>query len=216
MWLAAVRWRDLMLPLKPLLVCRGTAASAGKIKGLRGAAVLGTPTSAPSAPVSSAECVTLVPSAIVPFFLPESAGSRHFQPVKRTHAFVVPFISALFVGLALDAASWTIEATNARIHTVGIAVPGGWNLFSNGELGDYDQVRAEAARREEQVLAESDAAIERNRKGDAVIRVVDASGRPLPNTEVVVEQTRHEFLFGCNIYGFDHFKTEAQREEYKS
>jgi hypothetical protein len=182
-------------------------ASAGKIKGLRGAAILATPTSASSAPVPSAECGTSVPFVSVPFFLPESAGSRHFQPMKRTHAFAVPFISALLVGLALDAGSSTIEATNPRIHTAGIAVPGGWNLFSNAELGDYDQARAEGARREEQVLAESDAAIEQNRKGDAVIRVVDAFGRPLANTEVVVEQTRHEFLFGCNIYGFDHFKT---------
>jgi len=235
--------------------------------------------------------------------------------MKHTHALLVPFISAALLGTTADSLALTIEATNARIHSVGSAVPGGWSLFSNGELGDHvdfpttgiyevkvrawgspcqggwpemallldgeqvqmqtvgsaepreylfrlnltagartvtlaflndatgngedrnlyltrldlrppagglepslaslEEVRAEAARREQQVLAESDVAIERDRKGDVVVRVVDAAGKPVPNTQFVVEQARHEFLFGCNVYGFDRFRTEAQSEEYK-
>ena len=58
-------------------------------------------------------------------------------------------------------------------------------------------------------------AIERNRKADAVVRVVDAAGRPVAGARVTVVQTGHEFLFGCNIYGFDHSRTEAQNDAYK-
>ena len=32
---------------------------------------------------------------------------------------------------------------------------------------------------------------------------------------MTVTQTGHEFLFGCNIYGFDHAKTKAQNDAYK-
>jgi len=42
--------------------------------------------------------------------------------------------------------------------------------------------------------------IEQHRKADAVVRVADAAGRPIAGAEVTVEQTSHEFLFGCNIF----------------
>ena len=37
----------------------------------------------------------------------------------------------------------TIEAENARIRTVGAAMKDGWNLFSNGEVGDYVRISEE-------------------------------------------------------------------------
>jgi GH35 family endo-1,4-beta-xylanase len=77
------------------------------------------------------------------------------------------------------------------------------------------EVAADALRLEAQVLAESEAGIERNRKGDVVVRILDTNGQPIPHARVTVEQTRHEFLFGCNIYGFDQFKTAAENEKYK-
>lgn len=40
-----------------------------------------------------------------------------------------------------------------------------------------------------------------HRRGDAAVTVLGADGQPLANTEVVVEQTRHDFGFGC--IGFD-------------
>jgi endo-1,4-beta-xylanase len=48
-----------------------------------------------------------------------------------------------------------------------------------------------------------------HRKGTATLRMKDATGNPLANTDVVVEQTRHSFVFG-NI-GFD-FIDPAVRE----
>ena len=38
----------------------------------------------------------------------------------------------------------------------------------------------------------------------------------MPGVKVSIEQTAHEFLFGCNIYGFDRLPNEAQNAAYKS
>ena len=57
---------------------------------------------------------------------------------------------------------------------------------------------AEAAEaREQEVVAATKPAIEKNRKADAKIRVVDAAGRPVPGVKLTVEQTGHDFLFGA-------------------
>lgn len=42
--------------------------------------------------------------------------------------------------------------------------------------------------------------IEACRKADAVIRVVDHRGMPMPGVRLRVEQTSHAFLFGCNVF----------------
>ena len=44
--------------------------------------------------------------------------------------------------------------------------------------------------------------IERYRKADATVTVVDAEDRPVAGAEVHVSQTRHAFLFGCNIFAW--------------
>ena len=78
------------------------------------------------------------------------------------------------------------------------------------------QELAEAAeKREREIVAATDAAIEKHRKADATIRVVDAEGKPVGGVRVSVEQTGHEFLFGCNIYMFDRYRNEAQNAAYK-
>ncbi len=75
---------------------------------------------------------------------------------------------------------------------------------------------AEAAEdREREIVAATDAAIEKHRKADATIRLVDAEGEPVSGVQVKVEQTDHEFLFGCNIYMFDRYRSEAQNAAYK-
>jgi len=47
---------------------------------------------------------------------------------------------ALLATVTATAGALTIEAENARIRTVGAAAEGGWNLFSNGEVGDYVRI----------------------------------------------------------------------------
>jgi GH35 family endo-1,4-beta-xylanase len=75
---------------------------------------------------------------------------------------------------------------------------------------------SEAAQtREDEIVAATKAAIEKRRKADAKVRIVDAGGRPLSGVHVSVEQTAHEFLFGCNIYMFDRCKGEGENAAYK-
>lgn len=44
-----------------------------------------------------------------------------------------------------------------------------------------------------------DAEIERNRKQDAVLRVTDRNGRPVPHARIRAVQKTHAFDFGCNV-----------------
>ncbi len=60
-----------------------------------------------------------------------------------------------------------------------------------------------------------DAGIERWRKGDAVVRVVDAAGQPVAGAKVAVRQTRHAFLFGCNAFVLGQLKGDGMNERYE-
>jgi len=57
--------------------------------------------------------------------------------------------------------------------------------------------------------------IEKHRKGDATIEVVDADGKPVSGATVVVQQTRHEFLFGCNLFVLDQLETPELNAKYE-
>ena len=73
----------------------------------------------------------------------------------------------------------------------------------------------EAQKTEDAALEKARQDIEKHRRGDAVVRVVDADGKPVAAAKVTVELTRHDFLFGCNIYMFDRYKTAAENAAYK-
>ena len=57
--------------------------------------------------------------------------------------------------------------------------------------------------------------IERHRQGEGVIRVVDAAGRTVPQARVAVEQSEHEFLFGCNLFSFGRCADHDQEQQYR-
>lgn len=63
------------------------------------------------------------------------------------------------------------------------------------------------------LLATAEGRIEKNRKADVTIKVVDRRGKPLSGAQVEVEQTRHAFLFGCNIFPLFNYQGE-QHEKY--
>ena len=42
--------------------------------------------------------------------------------------------------------------------------------------------------------------IDRHRKGDAKLKVVDGNGNPLSNVKIKINQTSHAFRFGSNIF----------------
>jgi endo-1,4-beta-xylanase len=52
-----------------------------------------------------------------------------------------------------------------------------------------------------QILDQVDARIEKYRKGDASLRLIEPNGKPIgADATVTIAQTNHKFLFGCNIF----------------
>jgi GH35 family endo-1,4-beta-xylanase len=82
-------------------------------------------------------------------------------------------------------------------------------------LGKAEDVAAAAEDREKAALELAAKGVEQYRKGAATVRVVDAAGKPVAGASVKADLARHEFLFGCNIYMFDRFKTAAENDAYK-
>jgi GH35 family endo-1,4-beta-xylanase len=84
---------------------------------------------------------------------------------------------------------------------------------------------------EENVLAQADKDIEKYRKSDAVIEVVDRKGKPIKKAVVRVNQINSDFLFAANVtlitgdlggkipiehYQFQpRLKTQAEEDEFK-
>jgi len=65
------------------------------------------------------------------------------------------------------------------------------------------------------LLAGADARIEKHRKADAVVTVFDASGKPVPGARIIVEQTRHAFLFGSNIFKWGRLPDKQLEAAYR-
>jgi endo-1,4-beta-xylanase len=66
------------------------------------------------------------------------------------------------------------------------------------------------------ILAQTDERIEKHRRGNGVIVVRGADGRPAPGVKVRIEQTRHDFLFGCNFFRFGRLQDGNLDEEYRA
>ncbi|MBN1418060.1 MAG: endo-1,4-beta-xylanase [Planctomycetes bacterium] len=64
------------------------------------------------------------------------------------------------------------------------------------------------------LLAGADARIREHRMGDLEITVKDEAGKPIPGARVRIQQVRHEFLFGCNIFMFGRFRTPEENAAY--
>ena len=60
-----------------------------------------------------------------------------------------------------------------------------------------------------------EAGIEAHRKGDGTIAVLDAAGKPLAGVRLEIEQTGHEFLFGCNAFVLGQLKTAEETRRYE-
>ncbi|MGB2976740.1 MAG: endo-1,4-beta-xylanase [Phycisphaerae bacterium] len=82
-------------------------------------------------------------------------------------------------------------------------------------LAGREEWVAVGEQREEQALEQAAQGIERFRKGPATVRVVGADGQCVADAAVTAELTRHDFLFGCNIYMFDRIKLPEQNAVYK-
>ncbi|MFZ5829775.1 MAG: endo-1,4-beta-xylanase [Planctomycetota bacterium] len=67
-----------------------------------------------------------------------------------------------------------------------------------------------------EILRGAEGRIEKQRKADGVLMVTDAAGRPVRDAKVSIEQTRHQFLFGCNIFRWGKNEDQALDEAYRT
>jgi len=73
-----------------------------------------------------------------------------------------------------------------------------------------------ATKQRNEILGQVDARIEKHRKGDAVLKLAGPDGKPLQNGLVVqIEQKRHKFLFGCNIFKLGRCRTPEDNAAYE-
>jgi endo-1,4-beta-xylanase len=68
---------------------------------------------------------------------------------------------------------------------------------------------------EQELINGAAARIEKHRKADLTVKVVDADGKPIPNATVHLTQTRHAFLFGSNIYAWGKFNDPQHEKQYR-
>ncbi len=68
---------------------------------------------------------------------------------------------------------------------------------------------------DQELLAGADARIEQCRKADATVAVVDAVGKPVAGAKIEVQQTRHAFLFGCNIFLWGKLPDKEREQAYR-
>jgi endo-1,4-beta-xylanase len=70
-------------------------------------------------------------------------------------------------------------------------------------------------RQKNEILDEADERIEKHRKGDAALKLTGPDGKPFQNgLTVKIEQKRHKFLFGCNIFKLNRCRTQEDNTAY--
>jgi GH35 family endo-1,4-beta-xylanase len=133
---------------------------------------------------------------------------------KTEYGFVVEMAAGIHEVAAafLNDAVIGQEDRNLYLERITILSPQG---SAEPELVSKHELAEAAEKREQEIVAATQEDIEKFRKSDAKIRVVDAGGRPLSAVMVSVQQTSHAFLFGCNIYMFGRYKDDARNAEYK-
>ncbi len=68
----------------------------------------------------------------------------------------------------------------------------------------------------DEIVRGADQRIERYRKGNMVLALTDAQGKRLaPGTDVHIQQVRHKFLFGANLFRFDDIQQPALEALYR-
>jgi endo-1,4-beta-xylanase len=67
-----------------------------------------------------------------------------------------------------------------------------------------------------EILGQADARIEKHRKGNAELKLTGPDGKPLRSgITVKIEQKRHKFLFGCNIFKLNRCRTPEDNDAYQ-
>lgn len=69
---------------------------------------------------------------------------------------------------------------------------------------------------ENDLLATAAERIRTHRTGDLAVTVVDAQGTPVSGASVAIAQTRHDFLFGSNIFALGTFEDKTLENAYRA
>jgi len=68
----------------------------------------------------------------------------------------------------------------------------------------------------DEILSRADARIQQYRTGEVVLKLLTPSGEPLPaGRRVQIEQTKHKFLFGANIFMLGKCRTAGENAAYE-
>jgi endo-1,4-beta-xylanase len=75
--------------------------------------------------------------------------------------------------------------------------------------------RQEVGQASEEILGQAEERIQKHRKGNVNLKILGPDGQTLPGgVELRIRQTRHNFLFGCNIFKLDRCRTAADNAAY--
>jgi len=155
------------------------------------------------------------------FWARSSTGNRVHTVLERNGPPFVPYASVTptltsqwrrYVATAVMPVSCAPDGAGVRLqmgYKEGVVEITGVALQ---DMGPDPQVAAAAeAIRPDAVQAR----IRQYRMADLTILVRDASGRPVPDATVHVQQLRHAFLFGCNIFGLQPDNQEEWQKGYQ-
>ena len=67
----------------------------------------------------------------------------------------------------------------------------------------------------EEILESADNRIKKHRMGDVVITVKDSLGNAIADTSIEIRQTKHAFLFGCNIFQLGRYNNDEMNSKYE-
>ena len=88
-------------------------------------------------------------------------------------------------------------------------------VFSAAALAVAQSPRFHAAWNDPAVQQRIEAGIAGNRMGWATLRFVDAGGKPVTNLRATITQTRHDFLFGANLFMLGGFQSDQENRRYE-
>jgi len=76
--------------------------------------------------------------------------------------------------------------------------------------------RQKPAQSDEAVLGQTEARIRKGRMGTGTLRLTGPDGQPLPpGVDLQIRQTKHQFLFGCNIFKLGRCRTDQDNAAYE-
>ncbi len=117
---------------------------------------------------------------------------------------------------------YSAGATHITVHigaarqTIELGQAYAFNLGPNVDLASLPKLKVTYPGREADAAwrAPAQDRIEKIRKGDIAVKVLDSAGKPVPNAKIEVEMTRHAFHFGSFI-GHDFTKEGADAQKLR-